>query len=94
MDRVDAETLAEWDAAYGYGHVTPRAWLNAQLLALGARLSKAPVCVADPAGIVLRSPAELAAWVRARYPEFADDALHPAFRDATPHVLRSDGGAA
>lgn len=81
MRNVDAAELASWDAAYGYGHITPRAWLYARLLVLREGLAAGePVLVADHPGTVLRSVAELGAWVRGRYPEFADDAVHSAFR--------------
>lgn len=85
MTTVDPAELASWDAAYGYGHVTPRGWLYGRLLATrDAVAAGSPVAVADGAGTVLRTPADLHAWVRERYPEFADDTLHPAFRDTAP----------
>ena len=83
IERIDARTLADWDHAYGYDQVTSVSWLYRQLLDVHARVEAGTVIVMpDGEETTLGDSRALGAWVRARYPGFADDRLHTAFWEA------------
>ena len=82
MHTISTAKLAEFHDAYGYGQVSPVAWLYRQLLALHELVQHGtPVRVDPDGGTILHSPEEFTIWVRQTFPGFRDDTLHPFFSE-------------